>query len=202
MSILVYQGADGDLIKAAVDSGAKGIVIAGAGAGATSGTQGEGIDYAIEKGRVRRDDNATGRGRIAARGGRGRGGAGTPPPERDAAPDRRRGSRAGQGARAADARADAHERSRGNPADVHRILNARPGGPARRHRGGGRSPDAYNVSARVRPAVHAVELASARHPVQCDRVDRGPSLTHAAGPFPIELSRVVEYRSNERKKAR
>jgi L-asparaginase len=48
--IMVYQGADGDLIKAAADAGAQGIVIAGAGAGATSGTQGEGIDYATKKG--------------------------------------------------------------------------------------------------------------------------------------------------------
>jgi len=48
--ILTYQGAPGDLIKAAVDAGAKGVVIAGAGAGATSGTQGEGISYALEKG--------------------------------------------------------------------------------------------------------------------------------------------------------
>jgi L-asparaginase len=48
--ILTYQGAPGDLIKAAVDNGAKGIVIAGAGAGATSGTQGEGVTYATSKG--------------------------------------------------------------------------------------------------------------------------------------------------------
>jgi L-asparaginase len=48
--ILTYQGAPGDLIKAAVDNGAKGIVIAGAGAGGTSGTQSEGIAYAIGKG--------------------------------------------------------------------------------------------------------------------------------------------------------
>ncbi len=47
--LLVYQGAPGDLIKAAVDAGAKGIVIATAGAGATSGTQFEGIQYAIAK---------------------------------------------------------------------------------------------------------------------------------------------------------
>jgi L-asparaginase len=47
--ILTYQGAPGDLIKAAVDNGAKGIVIAGAGAGATSGTQAEGITYAVGK---------------------------------------------------------------------------------------------------------------------------------------------------------
>jgi L-asparaginase/Glu-tRNA(Gln) amidotransferase subunit D len=48
--ILTYQEAPGDLIRAAVDAGAKGIVIAGAGAGATSGTQGEGMRYAAEKG--------------------------------------------------------------------------------------------------------------------------------------------------------
>ncbi len=48
--ILTYQEAPGDLIKAAADLGAKGIVIAGAGAGATSGTQGEGITYATQKG--------------------------------------------------------------------------------------------------------------------------------------------------------
>ncbi len=46
---LVYQGAPGDLIKAAVDLGTKGVVLATAGAGATSGTQGEGIAYAREK---------------------------------------------------------------------------------------------------------------------------------------------------------
>jgi L-asparaginase len=48
--ILTYQGAPGDLINAAVDHGAKGVVIAGAGAGATSGTQGDGINYAVGKG--------------------------------------------------------------------------------------------------------------------------------------------------------
>jgi L-asparaginase len=48
--ILTYQGAPGDLIKAAVDNGAKGVVIAGAGVGATSGTQDEGITYATGKG--------------------------------------------------------------------------------------------------------------------------------------------------------
>lgn len=47
--ILTYQGAPGDLIKAAVDNGAKGVVVAGAGVGATSGTQGEGISYAMSK---------------------------------------------------------------------------------------------------------------------------------------------------------
>lgn len=47
---LVYQGAPGDLIKAAVDVGARGLVLATAGAGAISGTQNEGIAYARDKG--------------------------------------------------------------------------------------------------------------------------------------------------------
>jgi L-asparaginase len=63
--ILVYQGASGDLIKAAVDQGAKGIVIAAAGAGATSGTQGEAIQYAVSKGVFVVTSTRTGSGRIA-----------------------------------------------------------------------------------------------------------------------------------------
>jgi L-asparaginase len=66
--VLTYQGASGDVIKAVVDQGAKGIVIATAGAGATSGTQGEGIRYAIEKGVFVVTGTRTGSGRIAARG--------------------------------------------------------------------------------------------------------------------------------------
>jgi L-asparaginase len=68
---MVYQGASGDIIKAMVDQGAKGIVIASAGAGATSGTQGQGIQYAIEKGVFVVTSTRTGSGRIAARSGRG-----------------------------------------------------------------------------------------------------------------------------------
>ena len=80
--VLVYQGADGDLIKAAADAGAQGIVIAGAGAGATSGTQPAGIEYALKKGVFVVTTTRTGSGRIAVgRGGRGRGAAGAPPPE-------------------------------------------------------------------------------------------------------------------------
>jgi L-asparaginase len=67
--ILTYQGAPGDLIKAAVDNGAKGVVVAGAGAGATSGTQGEGIAYAIQKGAFVVTTTRTGSGSIG--GGRG-----------------------------------------------------------------------------------------------------------------------------------
>jgi L-asparaginase len=63
--IMVYQGASGDLIKAAVDNGAKGIVIAVAGAGATSGTQSEGLAYAASKGVFIVTSTRTGGGRIA-----------------------------------------------------------------------------------------------------------------------------------------
>jgi L-asparaginase len=65
--VLTYQGAPGDLIKAAVDAGAKGIIVAGAGAGATSGTQGEGISYALGKGVFVVTTTRAGSGRIAAR---------------------------------------------------------------------------------------------------------------------------------------
>jgi L-asparaginase len=65
--VMVYQGASGDIIKAIVDQGARGIVIASAGAGATSGSQGQGIQYAIEKGVFVVTSTRTGSGRIAAR---------------------------------------------------------------------------------------------------------------------------------------
>jgi L-asparaginase len=65
--VLTYQGATGDIIKGVVDQGAKGIVIAGAGAGATSGTQEEGIRYAADKGVVVVITTRTGGGRVAAR---------------------------------------------------------------------------------------------------------------------------------------
>jgi len=68
--ILTYQGAPGDLIRAAVDAGAQGIVVAGAGAGATSGTQGEGIRYALDKRVFVVSTTRTGSGRVAG-GGRG-----------------------------------------------------------------------------------------------------------------------------------
>ncbi|MBI2832947.1 MAG: asparaginase, partial [Acidobacteria bacterium] len=65
--LVTYQGAPGDLIKAAVDNGARGIVIAGAGAGGTSGNQSEGLAYAIEKGVVVVIGTRTGSGRVPAR---------------------------------------------------------------------------------------------------------------------------------------
>ncbi|HEX5214685.1 MAG TPA: asparaginase, partial [Vicinamibacterales bacterium] len=67
--LLTYQGAPGDLIKAAVDNGAKGIVIAGAGVGAISGTQGEGTTYANSKGVVVVTTTRTGQGSAGTGGG-------------------------------------------------------------------------------------------------------------------------------------
>ena len=63
--LLTYKGADGDLIRAAADQGAQGIVVAGAGAGATSGTQRDGEVYAIKKGAIVVTTTRTGSGRIA-----------------------------------------------------------------------------------------------------------------------------------------
>ncbi len=63
---LVYQDAPGDIIKAAVDSGARGLVVATAGAGATSGTQNQGFAYAVQKQVFVVIGTRTGSGRIAA----------------------------------------------------------------------------------------------------------------------------------------
>ncbi len=46
--IMTYQGAPGDLIRAAVDAGARGLVLATA-AGATSGTQSDGLRHALDR---------------------------------------------------------------------------------------------------------------------------------------------------------
>jgi L-asparaginase len=64
--VLTYQDASGDVIKALVDQGAKGIVVATAGAGAMSGTQDEGVRYARDKGVFVVTSTRTGAGRIAA----------------------------------------------------------------------------------------------------------------------------------------
>ncbi len=72
--VLVYQGATSDVIKAGVDGGAKGIVIATAGAGATAPGQSEGFQYAASKGVFLVNATRTGSGRIAA----GRGAMPTP----------------------------------------------------------------------------------------------------------------------------
>ena len=62
--LMVYQDAAGDLIKAAVDRGAKGLVIASAGAGSLSGDQAKGVDYALDRGLVVVVSSRTGGGRI------------------------------------------------------------------------------------------------------------------------------------------
>jgi len=67
--VTTYQGATGDVVKALVDLGAKGIVMATAGAGALSGDQGTGSRYAAEKGVWTVTTTRTGTGRIAPRGG-------------------------------------------------------------------------------------------------------------------------------------
>jgi L-asparaginase len=64
--ILVYQGATGDLVTAAADAGAKGIVIAAAGAGATMPGQSNGLVVAASKGVFIVTATRTGGGRIAA----------------------------------------------------------------------------------------------------------------------------------------
>ena len=65
--VMAYQGASGDLVRAAVDRGADGIVIAGAGAGSTSGGQRDAIAYAYENGVLVVITTRTGSGRIAPR---------------------------------------------------------------------------------------------------------------------------------------
>lgn len=69
--VLTYQGAPGDIIRAIVDAGAKGIVLAGAGAGASSGTQGDGLRYATEKNVFVVSTTRTGQGSVGQGGGRG-----------------------------------------------------------------------------------------------------------------------------------
>lgn len=64
--LMTYQGAPGDLIRAAVDAGAKGLVIASAGAGSLSGTQADGLAYAAERGVFTAISTRTGAGRVAA----------------------------------------------------------------------------------------------------------------------------------------
>ncbi|MDQ3171631.1 MAG: asparaginase [Acidobacteriota bacterium] len=63
--LLTYQGASGDLIRASIDAGARGIVLATAGAGALSGTQNEGLEYAGSKDIPAVVTTRTGSGRIA-----------------------------------------------------------------------------------------------------------------------------------------
>ncbi|MSO30623.1 MAG: asparaginase [Acidobacteria bacterium] len=64
--MMFYQGASGDLLRAAVDAGAKGVVIAVAGADLTGGSLASGIAYAEGRGVMVVIATRTGSGRIAA----------------------------------------------------------------------------------------------------------------------------------------
>ena len=64
--LMFYQGAPSDLLRSAVDAGAKGIVIAVAGADLTGGSLGPGITYAQRQGVLVVAATRTGSGRIAA----------------------------------------------------------------------------------------------------------------------------------------
>lgn len=66
--IYTYGGADSVLIDAAVDAGAKGIVIAGAGAGATTPGMSPGLRRATQKGVIVVVGSRTGSGRVAGGG--------------------------------------------------------------------------------------------------------------------------------------
>jgi L-asparaginase len=65
--VMSYQGASGALIRAAVDLGADGLVIAGAGAGAVSAGQRDAMAYALEQGVPLVMTTRTGRGRVPPR---------------------------------------------------------------------------------------------------------------------------------------
>jgi L-asparaginase len=69
--LLTYQGATGDLIRAAIDAGAAGIVLASA-AGGTSGTQMDGVRYALSRRAAVVTATRTPAGRIASAGEAGR----------------------------------------------------------------------------------------------------------------------------------
>lgn len=65
--VMSYQGASGDLVRAAADLGVEGLVIAGAGAGGVSAGQRDAMAYALGRGVVVVMTTRTGRGRIAPR---------------------------------------------------------------------------------------------------------------------------------------
>lgn len=65
--LMVYQDAPGDLIRAAVEAGAKGLVIATAGAGAISGNQREAVAQALNRGVIVVFATRTGSGRVPPR---------------------------------------------------------------------------------------------------------------------------------------
>ena len=108
--MMFYQGASSDLLRAAVDAGAKGIVIAVAGADLTGGSLASGhcLRRASRRDRRRRDEN------------RQRPNRGALGQSRARRNGRRRGSDAAEGAHPADARADENAITHRHPANVHR----------------------------------------------------------------------------------
>jgi asparaginase len=128
--LLVYQGADGDLIKAAADAGARGI-IRRCGRGRDERHAAGWRQLRAQEGRHRRDDDESRQRTHRATAARSRRGPvcaercrGQQPADAGgtAASNRRRRSGAGESAGSSDARVVAHERPDRDPASVHRIL--------------------------------------------------------------------------------
>ena len=65
--LLAYQGAPGDLIQAAADAGAAGLVLAGTGAGATSPSQRDAVRVVLKRGLTVVLTSRTGGGRVVPR---------------------------------------------------------------------------------------------------------------------------------------
>jgi L-asparaginase len=76
--LMTYLAATGDLVRAAVDAGAEGLVVAAAGAGSTTEDQAVAIGEALDRGRPVVITTRTGGGRIVPR---------RPRPDADAAPE-------------------------------------------------------------------------------------------------------------------
>ncbi len=76
--VYAYLGADSVIVQALVDAGARGIVVAGAGSGATTPAQGAALRHAREKGVAIVTASRTGSGSVGTGGGRG---AGTQAPQ-------------------------------------------------------------------------------------------------------------------------
>lgn len=65
--LLAYQDAPGDLVTAAVDRGARGLILGGIGAGSASGSQSDALADAVERGTVVVSTTRTGSGRVTSR---------------------------------------------------------------------------------------------------------------------------------------
>ena len=88
--VYAYLGADSVIVQALVDAGAKGIVVAGAGAGATTPAQGAALRRAREKGVAIVTASRTGSGSVGTGGGRGQPGQGAQLSSGDLTPQKAR----------------------------------------------------------------------------------------------------------------